>query len=88
MDMVDPGARSSERYRHRAARTRIREAREDARLVEGLTLEQRAKMLQDVIELSWAFFQANPRKQQLLDHRDPVPLDLREKWNRAARKVD
>ena len=85
--MVDPGARSSERYRLRAAATRILEAREDARLVEGFTLEQRAKMLEDVIELSWTFFQANPRKQQLLDHRDPVPLDLREKWKRAAQKV-
>ena len=85
--MADPGARSSERYRRRAANVRIREAREDARLVEGLTLEQRAKMLQDVIELSWEFFQVNPRKEQLLDHRDPVPLDLREKWNRAAQKV-
>ncbi len=85
--MDDPGARSSERYRRRAARDRILEAREDARIVEGLSLEQRVKMLQDVIELSWAFFQANPRKEQLLEHRDPVPLDLREKWDRAAEKV-
>ena len=44
-------------------------------------------MLEDAIELAWAFFEANPNRERALRQRDPVPSDLHAKLKRARERA-